>query len=243
MPGTPADESSGRDEDHAQGSAPDAWGEGWRLLPPSPEDWLSEDEWEEWAAGSAARCAEDEPLAPEEAVDPDDPSLPANMDIDVLMAEAEQAAAEQARATEAAVRAGTRRSDGRGGGRAGAPRPRTAWLCATVPWHLHRPRGRVRDRAAARCRARWLGAARPGRVRGRRRHPVYRLLDDELIGVICGLDRAEAAAAALRHAAVAELIRRRPPAPGYRPQERRWVAKGAPWDARVPLEDRPGVRR
>jgi hypothetical protein len=107
MPGTPAGEPSGRDEDHAQGSAPDAPGEGWRLLPPSREDWLSEDEWEEWAAGSAARCAEDESLAPEEAVDPDDPSLPADMDIDVLIAEAEQAATEQARAAEAAARAGT----------------------------------------------------------------------------------------------------------------------------------------
>jgi hypothetical protein len=34
--------------------------------------------------------------------------------------------------------------------------------------------------------------------------------DDELTGVICALDRAEAAACALKHAAVAELIRRRP---------------------------------
>ena len=34
--------------------------------------------------------------------------------------------------------------------------------------------------------------------------------DDELLGVICGWDRAEAAMAAGKHAAVAELIRRRP---------------------------------
>jgi hypothetical protein len=34
--------------------------------------------------------------------------------------------------------------------------------------------------------------------------------DDELTGVICALDRAEASACALKHAAVAELIRRRP---------------------------------
>ncbi len=48
--------------------------------------------------------------------------------------------------------------------------------------------------------------------------------DDELTGVICALDRAEAAACALKHAAAAELIRRRrwpatwpappPPTPG-----------------------------
>jgi hypothetical protein len=34
--------------------------------------------------------------------------------------------------------------------------------------------------------------------------------DDELTGIICALDRAEAAACALKHAAVTELIRRRP---------------------------------
>ncbi len=34
--------------------------------------------------------------------------------------------------------------------------------------------------------------------------------DNELIGVLCALDRAEASACALKHAAVAELIRRRP---------------------------------
>ena len=37
--------------------------------------------------------------------------------------------------------------------------------------------------------------------------------DDELVGVICGWDRAEANASACKHAAVAELLRRRP-APG-----------------------------
>ena len=40
--------------------------------------------------------------------------------------------------------------------------------------------------------------------------------DDELTGIICGLDRTEAAACALKHAAVAELIRRRPD-PGCEP--------------------------
>ena len=41
--------------------------------------------------------------------------------------------------------------------------------------------------------------------------------DDELTGVICALDRAEASACALKHAAVAELIRRRPE-PGCPPE-------------------------
>ena len=74
MPGAPAAEPFGLDEDPARGPAPDARGEGWRLLPPSREDWLTDDEWEQWAA---ARCAEEEePPDSEEAVDPDDPSLP-----------------------------------------------------------------------------------------------------------------------------------------------------------------------
>ena len=37
--------------------------------------------------------------------------------------------------------------------------------------------------------------------------------DDELVGVICALDRSEASLAARKHAAVAELIRRRPAPP------------------------------
>ena len=38
--------------------------------------------------------------------------------------------------------------------------------------------------------------------------------DDELVGAICAWDRAEAHMAARKHAAIAELIRRRP-YPGY----------------------------
>jgi Domain of unknown function (DUF222) len=41
---------------------------------------------------------------------------------------------------------------------------------------------------------------------------------DELVGLVCAADRAEATACALKHAVVAELIRQRP-APGARPQE------------------------
>jgi hypothetical protein len=41
--------------------------------------------------------------------------------------------------------------------------------------------------------------------------------DDELLGVLCAWDRVEAHAAARKHAAAAELIRRRP-APGYSPE-------------------------
>jgi hypothetical protein len=51
--------------------------------------------------------------------------------------------------------------------------------------------------------------------------------DDELTGIITAADRSEASASALKHAAVAELIRRRP-APGFQPEGDRSMP--AAWD-------------
>ena len=58
--------------------------------------------------------------------------------------------------------------------------------------------------------------------------------DDELVGVICGWDRVEANASARKHAAVAELLRRRP-VPGTAPVD---GASGLPgeWDEFVSRE-------
>ena len=55
--------------------------------------------------------------------------------------------------------------------------------------------------------------------------------DDELTGIICGLDRTEAAACALKHAAVAELIRRRP-GPGCEPM----LAEPGSWEEFIETE-------
>jgi hypothetical protein len=72
--------------------------------------------------------------------------------------------------------------------------------------------------------------------------------DDELTGIICALDRSEAAAAALKHAAVAELIRRRPApaaepalaAPGsweeFTGTELSWALAGTRWAAENMLD-------
>jgi hypothetical protein len=49
--------------------------------------------------------------------------------------------------------------------------------------------------------------------------------EDELMGVICALDRCEASASALKHAAVAELIRRRP-----RPQDEPVLSEAGDWE-------------
>jgi hypothetical protein len=85
MAATPADDSSGQHEDAARqghdagGSSADDPMEdesrGWRELPPSTEDWLTEDE---WAASLASAPDEDDPgLAPGEEPDPGDPPPPA----------------------------------------------------------------------------------------------------------------------------------------------------------------------
>ncbi len=184
------------------------------MLPSSSEDWLTEDEWEQWAA---ARCAEEEAPDPEEAVDPDDPALPADMDIDVLTVEAEQASAEQARAAQAAARAGTAGAMAAVAAALGRRGPGQPGSAQRFPGTYTGPAGgfatgQPLDTAAGGSVLLGLAEYAAGddtRFTGSS--------DDELIGVICGLDRAEAAAAALRHAAVAELIRRRP-APDCRPQ-------------------------
>ena len=74
--------------------------------------------------------------------------------------------------------------------------------------------------------------------------------DDEIIGLICALDRAEASACSLKHAAVAELTRRRP-APGcplqgqarmpecwaeFAADEVRWALAGTRYEADAMLD-------
>jgi hypothetical protein len=62
--------------------------------------------------------------------------------------------------------------------------------------------------------------------------------DDELLGVICAWDRAEAYMAARKHAAVAELIRRRP-APGCAPEGQARMPQD--WDEFTPAELAPAL--
>src|SRR5580658_10329104 len=84
MPATPADDSSGQDEDAARknheagessaGVPIQDESRGWRPLPPSTEDWLTEDE---WVASLASMPDEEDPgLEPGEEPDPEDPPPP-----------------------------------------------------------------------------------------------------------------------------------------------------------------------
>ena len=166
-------------------------GAGWGELPPPAEDCLTEDEWVAWLA--AMPDEEDPGLVPGEEPDPEDPSPAARRPRSPRPGRGSRAPAGVPRAVP---------SGRRGPGEPGSAR--------RIPGESPGPcgafaTGQVLDVAPGGGALHGLAehAAGPGdRFAG--------ASDDELIGVLCALDRAEASAAALKYAAVAELIRRRP---------------------------------
>jgi hypothetical protein len=202
MPAPPADDPSGQHEDAArqgQDAGEPSTGDprrdesrGWRPLPPSTQDWLTE---EDWAASLASAPDEDDPgLMPGEEPDPGDPPPPPPArKRSPRPGQGSRAPAGFARAVPSARRGpgepgSARRIPGDSPGPAGAFATGQTLDVAPGGGALH---GLAEHVAGAGDR---FGGAS----------------DDELTGVICALDRAEAAACALKHAAVAELIRRRP---------------------------------
>ena len=204
MSETPVPQDPGRDEDP--------------LRVPSWPDWMDD------PAYLAARAEDEDPgeLDLDLDVDPDD-ALPPGLDdagvledaeLEALIAEARKAAADQAQAAGAAARPGrtaTLAAIGAvAGGRRGPGMPGSA---QAFPGEYASPAagfgsGEPLDLAPG-CATLGLfvedAAGEDDRYAG--------ASDDELLGVICAADRAEASACARKHAAVAELIRRRP-APG-----------------------------
>jgi hypothetical protein len=176
----------------------------WRLVPQSPD-------WEE--AYLAARADDEYPGDPEEYEDPDHCPPPGldDAELEALIAEAREITADQARAAEAAARSGhTAALAAAGAVRAGRRGPGMPGSAESFPGEYASPAagfasGKPLDTApgcatlasfledTAGDDARYAGAS-----------------DDELVGVICAWDRVEANASAGKHAAVAELIRRRP---------------------------------
>jgi hypothetical protein len=213
MSKTPVPRVPGRDEDPSgvfagPGDRPGLGSPGWRLVPQSAD-------WPEWM-GADAHDDDEDPGDLDLYEDPDNAPLPGldDAELEALLAEARQVTAEQARAAEEAARLGHtavlaavaaevtgRRGPGMSGSAQGFPgeypSPAAGFGsgqpldvapgCAELGLFLA---------DAAGDGDRYAGAS-----------------DDELLGVICGWDRAEAYASAGKHAAVAELIRRRP-APG-----------------------------
>jgi hypothetical protein len=188
--------------DHPWLGSPD-----WRLVPQSPD----------WDEAHLAAMADDEyPGDPEEYEDPDHAPPPGldDAELEALIAEAREITADQVRAAEAAARSGhTAALAAVGAVLAGRRGPRMPGSAEPFP-------GEYASLAAGFASGKPLDTA-PGcatlasfledtagdddRYAG--------ASDDELVGVICAWDRVEAHASARKHAAVAELVRRRP-APG-----------------------------
>ena len=176
-------------------------------MPQSPD-------WDE--AWLAARAEDEYPGDPEEDEDPDNAPPPGLDDAQLaaLIAEAREVTAGQAYAAELAARLGhTAVLAAAGAVSAGRRGPGMPGSAQTFP-------GEYASRAAGFATGKPLDVAPGCAVLGSFLEEVAGdddryagATDDELLGVICGWDRAEAAMAAGKHAAVAELIRRRP-APG-----------------------------
>jgi hypothetical protein len=190
--------------------------------------------WEAWLA-SRERCEDDEPLEFEDEGDYyDDPAELAEITTEARQASADQAAAEAhiaASGQTAALAAGASVALGRRGpGMPGSAEPLAGEYSgpggafATGQALDVAPGGQV-----LLGHADWA-AGDDERFGG--------VSDDELLGIVCAADRCEAAASALKHTAVAELIRRRP-ASGCTPQG----AAGMPeaWDEFTRAELAPAL--
>jgi Domain of unknown function (DUF222) len=212
MSETPAPRDPGQDGDPpgtppGPGDRPSLGAPGWRLVPQSPD-------WPEWLTGEAG--AQDEyPGDLDEYEDPDNAPPPGLDDAQLaaLLAETREVTAEQARTAEGWARLGQAGVVAAVGavcaGRRGPGMPGSA---ESFPGEYTSPAagfasGMALD-AAPGCAV--LGSFLDDAAGDHDRYAGAS--DDELIGVICGWDRAEAHASARKYAAVAELIRRRPAA-------------------------------
>jgi hypothetical protein len=176
---------------------------GWRRLPPAAADWMDDEVW-------AARQPGDELFDPELARDPGDPPLPGEVDWEPLAAECREITAEEARAATVAARLGTTGALGAIAARLGRRGPGMPGSAESFPGEYPGPAGAFASGMAldtapgcavlALCIGDAVGD-----------DDVFSgVTDDELIGMICAWDRAGAHMAARKHAASAELIRRRP---------------------------------
>lgn len=212
MSDTPVPPDPGQDADQpgtppAPGDNPRLGSSDWTLVPDSPDwpDWMDE----------AAHLDDEYPCDLDDYEDPDN-APPSGLDdaqLAALIAQARQVTEDQARTVEAAARLGhtaaLAAADAIAAGRRGPGMPGSA---QTFPGEYSSPAagfasGEPLDTApgcvvlaqfaedAAGEDDRYGGAS-----------------DDELLGVVCAWDRVEAYAAARKHAAVGELVRRRPAA-------------------------------
>ena len=164
---------------------------------------------EQWAG----RPVGEEPPDPDRYPDPEDPPLPGEVDLDALIAGCRELTAAEARAAALAAAAGA--TGALAAAAAGAAGRRGPGMpgSACFPGEYAGPAGGFASGLALDTAPGGLvlmsfadDAAGPDDT-----YPGAS--DDELVGAICAWDRVQAHAAARKHAASAELIRRRP-APG-----------------------------
>ena len=236
MSAAPGQGPSGRDQDpvragHASGAAqPDpTWGwdvagepideaDGWRPVPPGVDPMADPDRREAWlAAADSGEAPPDPEQDPGWCPDPEDSALPDEVDLDALRAESRRIAAgraaEQAAEAEWAARLPRDADIPQAGMKVGRRGPGMPGSARRVPGEYAGPAGGFgtgQPLDVAPGGGVLLGFAEDAAGAGDR---FAGASDDELAGVIGALDRAEAAACSLKHAALAEFTRRRP-APG-----------------------------
>jgi hypothetical protein len=203
---------------------------GWRRLPAGTGP-MDDDQW-------AARPVGEEPPDPDLYPDPEDPPLPGEVDLDAIRGECREVTAQEARAAAAQVRAGATgalaAAAARAAGRRGPGMPGSQIFPGEYPG----PAGGFASGMA-------LDTAPGGLVLmsfaddAAGADDAYDgVTDDELIGAVCAWDRVQSHAAARKHGAVAEFIRRRP-APGYAPEGP--ARMPAAWEEFVPDELAPAL--
>ena len=216
--------------------------------PASPDPGPDEDPGLDKAPG----LDEDEPPGPDEEYgDPGHPAMPWDLDVAAIWAETGTLAAEDAADAGDLARRGLlgelAAADAGIRGRRGPGQPGSA---RRVPGSSGSPAGGFgagQPLDVAPGGSALLGFA--DRVAGDEKR-LGAATDDEIIGLICALDRAEASACSLKHAALAELIRRRP-APGcplqgqarmpecwaeFAADEVRWALAGTRYEADAMLD-------
>jgi hypothetical protein len=161
---------------------------------------------EDWRAWCDAQAEEDEPPDPDEEEDPDSAAA-WECDLDAVVAECRRITAEQAAACARAVRLGQAAGEPVGLQRRGPGQPGSA----------RRAAGEYLSRAAGFAAGMLLDTMPGGNALAGFADQAAGeddrfdgAGDDEVAGVIAAWDRVEAHAAARKHAAVAEFLRRRP---------------------------------
>ena len=179
---------------------------GWRRLP-AGGDWMDEEQW-------AARPVGEEPPDPDRYPDPEDPPLPGEVDLDAIIAECRQLTAAGARAAAAMAQAGTTgalaATAAKAAGRRGPGMPGSECYPGDYPG----PAGGFASGLPLDTMPGGLVLMSFADDAAGEDDTYPDASDDELVGAICAWDRVQSHAAARKHAATAELIRRRP-APGY----------------------------